>query len=52
MDNIFTDIKNDNGNCPICQQLHKNIYKKLPVKQFLIDSPKEHYVAGLLEIEK
>lgn len=38
--------------CPVCEQIHKNIYKKQPIKQILTNFPKERYVADLIEIDK
>ena len=49
---IFKDLKNYITNCQICQQLHKNINKKLPVKQILTNAPKERYVVDLISIDK
>ena len=49
---IFKDLKFYIKNCIICQQLHKNINKKSPVKQILSNAPKERYVVDLLEIDK
>ena len=50
--NIFYDLKSYIKNCPICEQIHKNIYKKPPIKQILTNFPKERYVADLIEIDK
>ena len=49
---IYEDVKNYIKNCVICQETHKNIYKKPKIKSIISNYPKERYVMDLVSIDK
>ncbi len=49
---IYDDVKEYVKNCPICQQLHKNVGRKPQVKQIISKGPRERFVVDLVDIDE
>ena len=49
---IYADVKNYVKNCVICEETHRNIYKKLKIKSIISNYTKERYVMDLVAINK
>jgi hypothetical protein len=39
-------------NCPICQQIHKNVGRKPQIKQIISKGPGERFVVDLVDIDE
>ena len=46
---IYEDVKEYVKNCPICQQIHKNVERKLQIKQIISKGPRERFVVDLVD---
>ena len=49
---IYEDVKEYIKNCPICQQIHKNVGRKPQIKQIITKGPRERYVVDLVDINE